>query len=100
MARQSPRWIWQQARWPQFSWDQATLATPLSRARRVQGELLGMARLLDPKQDVAAQLEVLTLEGLKTSAIEGEELDPKAVRSSLARRLGLPTGASSRPLVQ
>lgn len=97
MARQSPRWIWQQARWPQFSWDQAALATPLSRARRVQGELLGMARLLDPKQDVAAQLEVLTLEGLKTSAIEGEELDPKAVRSSLARRLGLPTGASSRP---
>lgn len=56
-----------------------------------------MARLLDRKQDLAAQLEVLTLEGLKTSAIEGEELDPKAVRSSLARRLGLPTGGSPRP---
>ena len=97
MARQAARWIWQQPRWPRFSWDQAALATPLSQARRVQGELLGMARLLDPKQDLAAQLEVLTLEGLKTSAIEGEELDPKAVRSSLARRLGLPTGGSPRP---
>lgn len=97
MAKQDPRWIWQQPRWPRFSWDQAALATPLSRARRVQGELLGMARLLDRKQDLAAQLEVLTLEGLKTSAIEGEELDPKAVRSSLARRLGLPTGGSPRP---
>jgi Fic family protein len=95
MARH--KWIWQQPRWPQFAWDQAALATPLARARRVQGELLGMARLLDPKQDLAAQLEVLTLEGLKTSAIEGEELDPKAVRSSLARKLGLPTAASPRP---
>lgn len=97
MARQPRKWIWQQPRWPQFSWDQAALATPLAQARRVQGELLGMARLLDPRQDVAAQLEVLTLEGLKTSAIEGEELDPKAVRSSLARRLGLPVAASARP---
>lgn len=97
MARQAPRWIWQQPRWPEFSWDQAALAAPLSQARRAQGELLGMARLLDPQQDATAQLEVLTLEGLKTSAIEGEQLDPKAVRSSLARRLGLPTGNSPRP---
>jgi Fic family protein len=96
MARQAPRWIWQQSGWPQFSWDEAALTAPLSHARRAQGELLGMARLLDPKQDLAAQLEVLTLEGLKTSAIEGENLDPKAVRSSLARRLGLPTGGSPR----
>jgi Fic family protein len=97
MARQSLRWIWQQPDWPRFGWDQAALAQPLSQARRTQGELLGMARLLDPKQDAAAQLEVLTLEGLKTSAIEGEQLDPKAVRSSLARRLGLPAAGLPRP---
>jgi Fic family protein len=96
MPRTSSRWIWQQPRWPQLSWDEAALANPLARTRRVQGELLGMARLLDPQQDLAAQLEVLTLEGLKTSAIEGEALDPKAVRSSLARRLGLPTGGTPR----
>ena len=30
-------------------------------------------------------------EALKTSEIEGEHLDPNAVRSSVARRLGLPT---------
>jgi Fic family protein len=91
------RWIWQRPRWPELSWDRAALAAPLSQARRAQGELLGMARLLDPDQNRAAQLEVLTTEGLKTSAIEGEELDPKAVRSSLARRLGLPTGRLPRP---
>lgn len=100
MARQASRtqWIWQQPRWPEFTWDEAALSAPLARVRRVQGELLGVAHLLDPKQDLVTQLEVLTLEGVKTSAIEGEELDPKAVRSSIARRLGLPTaGLPPRP---
>jgi Fic family protein len=39
-----------------------------------------------------AQAEVLVEEALKTSEIEGERLDPNAVRSSVARRLGLPSG--------
>jgi len=38
-----------------------------------------------------ARAEVLIEEALKTSEIEGERLDPNAVRSSVARRLGLPT---------
>ena len=38
-----------------------------------------------------ARAEVLIEEALKTSEIEGEHLDPNAVRSSVARRLGLPT---------
>ena len=36
-----------------------------------------------------ANLETLTLDVVRTSAIEGEVLDPEQVRSSLARRLGL-----------
>jgi hypothetical protein len=34
---------------------------------------------------------ILVEDGLTTSAIEGERLDLDAVRSSVARRLGLPT---------
>jgi Fic family protein len=56
-----------------------------------------MARLLDPDSDLRAQLEVLTSDGVATSAIEGERLDPNAVRSSLARRLGLPTAGLPAP---
>ena len=67
------------------------LSAPLATARRAQGEVAGMARLLDPDADLNAQLEVLTQEGLATSAIEGETFDPGSLRSSLARRLGLPT---------
>jgi Fic family protein len=90
-------WIWQRPDWPEFHWDSARLARPLAAARRAQGELTGMARLLDPDSDLHAQLEVLTSEGVATSAIEGERFDPNALRSSLARRLGLPTAGLPAP---
>ncbi len=84
-------WIWQDGHWPAFAWDEGALASSLAAARRVQGEIAGMARLLDGQADLTAQVEVLTSEGVATSAIEGEKIDPAAVRSALARRLGLPT---------
>ncbi len=85
------KWIWQLAGWPSFTWDAAALSARLAAARRAQGEVAGMARLLDAHTDLNAQLEVLTREGVATSAIEGEKLDASSLRSSLARRLGLPT---------
>jgi Domain of unknown function (DUF4172) len=93
----SRRWIWQHPNWPIFTWDDAALSAPLSRARRAQGELAGVARLLDSKLDLSAQIEVLTLEGMMTSAIEGEKFNPDSLRSSLARRLGLPTAGLPPP---
>lgn len=90
-AKHLKRWIWQQDDWPGFHWDAASLAAPLAAARRAQGEVAGMARLLDEDANLNAQVEVLTREGVATSAIEGESVDAGAVRSSLARRLGLPT---------
>ena len=92
MNPESPtRWVWQQPNWPSFNWDSAALTKPLAQARRIQGELGGLYKLLDAKVDLALQLEVLTIEGVTSSAIEGEKLDPNALRSSIARRLGLPT---------
>lgn len=97
-AKHLKTWIWQRAEWPEFRWDSGRLAQPLAAARRAQGEVMGMARLLDPDSDLHAQLEVLTSEGVATSAIEGERFDANALRSSLARRLGLPAaGLPSAP---
>lgn len=90
-------WIWERPGWPDFAWDAAALARPLAAARRAQGELAGIGRLLDPSLGLAAQLEVLTIEGVATSAIEGEKLDPKGLRSSIARRLGLSTAGLPGP---
>jgi Fic family protein len=97
-AKHLNRWTWERPDWPQFSWDSAVLAAPLSAARLAQGNVAGAAALLGPEMDRSAQLEALIVEGIATSAIEGERFDPNALRSSLARRLGLPAGnaASSR----
>jgi Fic family protein len=64
---------------------------PLGLCRFQQGSLLAQMRELGLEVRQQARAEVLIEEALKTSEIEGERLDPNAVRSSVARRLGLPT---------
>lgn len=91
------KWIWQQAEWPRFTWDERALSPVLARARRAQGELSGIARMLDIRLGLSAQLEILAVEGMTTSAIEGEKLDAGALRSSIARHLGLPSAGLPRP---
>jgi len=81
------QYIWQTPSWPDFQWDSAALLRPLGKARQAQGKLFGGAELFE----LEIQAETLTEEALTTAAIEGENLNRDAVRSSVARRLGLPT---------
>lgn len=83
------KWVWQEADWPAWRFDAKTLAASVAAARKAQGEAVGRAQLLTPSLDAKAQTELLVLEGLNTSAIEGERLDFDALRSSIARRLGV-----------
>ena len=85
------RWIWEQPDWPGFRWQETVVSPVLARARFAQGQILGMTRLLDPGLEVDATVSILVEDGVQTNAIEGERLDSNAVRSSVARRLGLPT---------
>ena len=89
----NPRYIWQLPDWPHFSYDAAALAAALAQVHRAQGQLMGRMAELGMAQREQATLQVLTQEVIKTSEIEGERLDLDAVRSSLARRLGLDIGA-------
>lgn len=59
-------------------------------ALRAQGVVEGKLAAIgfEQRQEVAA--ETWTQEALSTAAIEGERLDLEAVRSSIARRLGVP----------
>ena len=81
------KYVWQYSGWPKLSWDDSTLIKPLAEARKAQGHILGQAKYLQLKE----QAEILVEETLATSAIEGEKLDREDVRSSVAKRLGLPT---------
>ena len=80
-----PEWIWQRNKWPQFSWDEAAIATPLARARLAHGRVLGAVGILDPALTREAYAAFLVGEGVARSAIEGERLNVNAVRSSVAR---------------
>ena len=84
------KYIWQNKLWPNFIWDSDCLLKPLGDIRFSQGSLLAQIRELGFEIQQTARADVLVEEALKTSAIEGEKLDPDAVRSSVGRRLGLP----------
>lgn len=75
--------------WPQFTWDGDALASELAAVRHRQGRLLGRMEGLGFELRAEASLTTLTSDVVKSSAIEGEMLDPEEVRSSIARRLGL-----------
>lgn len=78
--------------WPTFQWDIANLAEQLVAIRHKQDLLLGWMSALGFSIRAEAGLETLTLDVVKSSAIEGESLEVAQVRSSLARRLGIDLG--------
>ncbi|MDQ2084426.1 Fic family protein [Xanthobacteraceae bacterium Astr-EGSB] len=80
-------------KWPRFRWDQESLTETLAAVRHRQGRLLGRMEGLGFSLRQEATLQTLTEEVVKSSEIEGEVLDKEQVRSSLARRLGIETGA-------
>lgn len=85
--------LWQQKDWPRWRYDARRLMFLLARSHRAMGLLLGRMQHLGMTHRDQAMLRVLTEDVLKTSEIEGEQLNPDAVRSSLARRLGVDIGA-------
>lgn len=85
-------YIWQRPNWPRFRWDAAALLPGLAEARYRQGRFLGMMLALGLEARRASEAAVTSEDVLSTSAIEGEVLPPASVRSSIARRLGLPNG--------
>lgn len=85
-------WIWEQPGWPELRYDHAALAGRLSAVALAVGRLQGRVSTLADGDRNRAALAALTADVLQSSAIEGETLDLDAVRSSLARRLGVEDG--------
>lgn len=83
------KYIWQQTDWPNWVIDYAKLSALLAEVHLERGKLLGAMQGLGFDAAELATLEILTSDVMKSSEIEGEKLNPDAVRSSLARRLGL-----------
>ena len=76
-----PKYIHLLADWPTFRWDEASLLPLLTQTRHAQGRLLGRMEGLGFKLRGEADLSVMTVEVVKSSAIEGERLNDREVRS-------------------
>lgn len=82
-------YIHERPEWPNLRWRDDALATTLASVRHRQGRLIGRMEALGfPLRD-EAMLRTLTEDVVKSSEIEGEQLDKGQVRSSIARRLGI-----------
>lgn len=82
-------YIWQRENWPDFRWDSEALLEPMSRLSHLHGLLNGRMSMLGFNEKSQALLSAMTDELISSSEIEGVLLNPKSVRSSLARRLGI-----------
>lgn len=86
-------YIWQAEDWPHWRYDLASLVAPLAEVSRAQGQLIGRLADVGLALRDQASLAALTDDVVKTSEIEGEQLNVESVRSSIARRLGVDIGA-------
>ena len=85
-------YIHERPEWPKLHWSSEALTSLLAEVRHRQGRLLGQMQALGFGLQEEAVLRTLTEDVVKSSAIEGQELDPAAVRSSIARRLVMDVG--------
>lgn len=82
-------WIHEHQNWPVFTWNADALSNKLAGIRHRQGHLLGRMEGIGFELKREASLSTLTNDVVKSTAIEGESLNPEEVRSSIARRLGI-----------
>lgn len=82
-------YIHQRKDWTKFTWDAKVITPLLGEVRHRQGKILGVMQGLGFRLQEETVLKTLTLDVVKSSEIEGEQLNPEQVRSSIARRLGI-----------
>src|SRR5450755_4655986 len=82
-------WNWQQADWPDFTWEQPRLAEAERQFLLGGGLLFGAVKHLGREECSQLTIEAISTEALTTSEIEGEILDRASVQSSIRRQLGL-----------
>lgn len=79
--------------WPKFYWSAERLGERLAEVRYRQGLLLGKMRSLGFDARTEVSVETLTTDIVRSSTIEGENLNYEQVRSSIAHSLGIETAA-------
>lgn len=85
-------YIWQHYDWPHFRWDEASLLPAISRVRQDIGYVLAIADATGLEVRQKTEVAILSETIDSSGQIEGENLGFDAIRSSVARRLGVDIG--------
>jgi Fic family protein len=83
------KYIYQHKNWTNFIWKDEVISPIFGEVRNLQGKISGQMSALGFSSKEEATLTTLTLDVVKSSEIEGEQLNYEQVRSSIARRLGI-----------
>ncbi len=80
------KYVWQSPAWPNFKFSRAALADELSLFAKAFADAKRALKKPQPLEDVAS---AMAEEAVRTSAIEGVEVDESVVMSSICRALGV-----------
>ena len=86
-------YIHQSPQWPYFTWDKALVANRLATVNKASGFLMGRLHAIGFDARLSANAEMLSNDIINSSEIEGISLNVNQVRSSIARKLGIPSDA-------
>jgi Fic family protein len=86
---------WQQSDWPEFRYNLSSIEDALFALAERTGHASGLLKGLSANAQTEASIEMMVVEAIKTSAIEGELLRRNDVMSSIRKHLGLETGPLS-----
>ena len=82
-------YVWQQPEWPNFHVDTAAVSGLVRRYKLLCSDASKVYGLLEKQAQRSTLIEWLVSEAISTSAIEGESLNRKDVRSSILNHLGI-----------
>ncbi len=80
-------WNWELPDWPRFTYESVRIALHEREFLLEVGSAFGLLKTLSEKDYNQFVVEILTLEGLESSRIEGEVLDKQSLQSAIARNL-------------
>ena len=76
-------WIWEKADWPNFTYDLSRHQGALDRLIASSKEIFGRIEALPSEAQSDALIDLVVSEAIRTSFIEGQDLDRVSVRASV-----------------
>lgn len=83
-------YIHEHKEWPSFSWNKELVGEKLNEVHQAVGYLTGRLSVIGFDDKMSAVVESISHDIIASSEIEGIELNNEQVRSSVARKLGVP----------